>query len=100
MAQVFIGAQQKSRRCFPKESSVLSKRIDGAKQKNRRFFLKEATMLRGSSQYTFRNHLTAMPWEVIITGPKHNKIIVFPLGFREAFSCCLPVSVDSSGATL
>ena len=52
MAQVFIGAQQKSRRCFPKEASILSKRIDGARQKNRRFFLKEATMLRGSSQYT------------------------------------------------
>ena len=64
MAQVFIGAQQKSHR----------------------FSAKESTVLRGSSQYTFRNHLTAMPWEVIITGPKHNKIIVFPLGFREAFS--------------
>ena len=66
MAQVFIGAQQKSRRCFPKESSILSKRIVGSRQKNRRFFLKEATMLRGSSQYTLRYHLTAMPWEIVI----------------------------------
>ena len=52
--------------CSAKESSVLSKRIDGAKQKNRRCFLKEATMLRGSSQYTLRNHLTAMPWEIVV----------------------------------
>ena len=72
-------------RCFPKESSVLSKRIVGARQKNRRCFLKEATMLRGSSQYTLRNHLTAMHWE-IVNGQKHSKIIVFPLGFREVFS--------------
>ena len=54
------GAQQKSRRCFPKEATILSKRIDGAQQKNRRFFLKEATMLRGSSQYTLRYHLIAL----------------------------------------
>ena len=72
-------------RCFPKESSILSKRIVGARQKNRRCFLKEATMLRGSSQYTLRNHLTAMHWE-IVNGQKHSKIIVFPLGFREVFS--------------
>ena len=45
---------------------VLSKRVVGAFQKNRRCFLKEATMLRGSSQYTFRNHLTAMPWEIVV----------------------------------
>ena len=43
-------------------------------------------MLKGSSQYTLRYHLTAMPWEVVIRGPKHSKIIVFPLGFCEAFS--------------
>ena len=61
-----VGAFQKSRRCFPKESTVLGKRIDGAKQKNRRFFLKEATMLRGSSQYTLRYHLTAIDREVVI----------------------------------
>ena len=30
LAQGVIGAQQKSRRCFPKESTILSKRIDGA----------------------------------------------------------------------
>ena len=45
---------------------VLSKRIVGSRQKNRRCFLKEATMLRESSQYTLRYHLTAMPWEVVI----------------------------------
>ena len=71
--------------CSAKESSVLSKRIVDSKQKNRRCFLKEATMLRGSSQYTLRNHLTAMHWE-IVNGQKHSKIIVFPLGFREVFS--------------
>ena len=59
-------------RCSAKESSVLSKRIVGARQKNRRCFLKEATMLKGSNQYTFRNHLTAMPWEVVI---RDNKIV-------------------------
>ena len=37
----------------------------GAKQKNRRLFLKESTMLKGSSQYTLRCQLTAMPWEVV-----------------------------------
>ena len=42
-------------------------------------------MLKGSSQYTFRKHLTAMPWEVVIRD-NYSKIIVFPLGFREAFS--------------
>ena len=50
---------------WPKYSSVLSKRIDGAQQKNRRLFLKESTMLKGSSQYTLRCQLTAMPWEVV-----------------------------------
>ena len=60
------GAKQKSRRCFPKEATILSKRSDGAKQKNRRCFLKESTMLRGSSQYTLRYQLTTMPWEVVI----------------------------------
>ena len=44
---------------------VLSKRVVGARQKNPILF-KEATMLRGSSQYTLRYHLTAMPWEVVI----------------------------------
>ena len=43
--------------CSAKESSVLSKRIDGAKQKNRRCEAKEATVVRGSNQYTLRNHL-------------------------------------------
>ena len=48
-------------------------------------------MLRGSSQYTLRYHLTAMHREVVIR-EKHSRIIVFPLGFREAFPlCCLSV---------
>ena len=51
----------------------------------RRCFPKEATMLRGSSQYTLRYHLTAMYREVVIR-EKHSRIIVFPLGFREVFS--------------
>ena len=42
-------------------------------------------MLRGSSQYTLRYHLTAMHREVVIR-EKHSRIIVFSLGFREAFS--------------
>ena len=46
--------------------TMLSKRVVGAFQKNRRFFLKESTMLRGSSQYTLRYHLTAMPWKAVI----------------------------------
>ena len=46
--------------------------IHDALQKSRRCFLKEATMLKGSNQYTFRNHLTAMPWEVVI---RDNKIV-------------------------
>ena len=61
---------------WPKYSSVLRKRIVGAKQKNRRLFLKEATMLKGSSQYTFRYHLTAMHREVVIwdkTGSVENQ---------------------------
>ena len=60
LAQVFIGAKKKSRRFSAKESSVLGKRIVGSRQKNRRFSAKESTMLRESSQYTLRNHLTAM----------------------------------------
>ena len=52
--------------CSAKESSVLSKRIVGAQQKNRRCSAKESTMLKGSSQYTLRYHLTAMPWEVVV----------------------------------
>ena len=42
-------------------------------------------MLRGSSQYTLRNHLILILSEALNV-TKHSKIIVFPLGFREAFS--------------
>ena len=76
LAQVFmvlskrvVGAQQKSRRCSAKESSVLGKRIVGSQQKNRRFSAKESTVLRGSSQYTLRYYLTAMPWEAVMRDP-------------------------------
>ena len=60
MAQVFIGAKKKNRRFSAKESTMLNKRVVGAQQKNRRCSAKESTMLRESSQYTLRNHLTAM----------------------------------------
>ena len=72
------GAKQKSRRCFPKESSVLGKRIailfkrsDDAKRKQSIYsqILLNCYAVGGNN-----------------TGPKHSKIIVFPLGFREAFS--------------
>ena len=71
-------------RWLEKESSVLSKRIVDSKQKNRRCSAKESTMLRGSSQYTLRYHLTAMHREVVIR-EKHSRIIVFPLGFLWSF---------------
>ena len=38
---------------------VKSKRIIGAQQKSRRCYEKESSVLRGSSQYTLRNHLIA-----------------------------------------
>ena len=85
LAQVFIGAQQKSRRCSAKESSVLSKRIDDATRKQSIY-----------SQISINCYAV----EGSNTGQIHSKLIVVSLGFREAFSCCLPVSVDSSGATL
>ena len=71
MAQGVIGAQQKNHRCSAKESSVLSKRIDGAKRKQSIYsqILLNCYAVGGSN-----------------AGPKHSKIIVFPLGFREAFS--------------
>ena len=53
------GDLKKSRRCFLKESSILSKRIVGAKRKNRWCSWEV-------SQYTLRSHLTAMYREVII----------------------------------
>ena len=69
-----VGARQKNRRFSAKESSVLSKRIDGAKRKQSIYFQKSLNCYAvGGSN----------------TGPKHNKIIVFPLGFREAFSLLL-----------
>ena len=63
---------------------MLFKRIDDSKQKKRRCFLKESTMLKGSSQYTLRYHLTAMYREVEIRD-KPSKIIAFPYGFSWSF---------------
>ena len=58
-------------RCFPKESSVLFKRSDDVKRKQSIYSQKSLNCYAvGGSN----------------TGPKHSKIIVFPLGFREAFS--------------
>ena len=51
--------------CSAKESSVLGKRIVGAQQKNRRCSAKESTMLRGSNQYTLRNHLLLILLEAL-----------------------------------
>ena len=64
------GAFQKSRRCFPKESSVLSKRIDDANRKQSIY-----------SQISLNCYAVGGS----NTGPKHSKIIVFPLEFREVF---------------
>lgn len=55
---------------WPKYSSVLSKRSVDSKQKNRRCSAKESTMLRESSQYTLRYHLTAIDREVVILDKK------------------------------
>ena len=71
---------------WPKYSSVLSKRVVGAKYKNRRCSAKESTMLKGSSQYTFRNHLTAMPWKAVIWD-QNIKSLFFHLGLLGVFVC-------------
>ena len=84
---------KKSRRCSAKESSVLGKRIDGAQQKNRRCSAKESTMLfkriddakRKQSIYS-QISLNCYVSGGNNTGQQHSRIIVFPLGFREAFS--------------
>ncbi|MDD7107758.1 MAG: hypothetical protein PUI10_04295, partial [Prevotellaceae bacterium] len=70
-------------RCSAKESSLLSKRIGDAKRKQSIYSQKSLNCYASGG----RN-----------TGPKHSKIIVFPLEFREVFYLLLPVSVDSSGA--
>ena len=76
---------------WPKYSSVLSKRSVDSKQKNRRCSAKESTMLRGSSQYTLRYHLTAMHREVVIRNKTECNHCLFHLGFVKLSLCCLPV---------
>ena len=49
--QRIIGAQQKSRRCYEKESSVLSKRIVGAKRKQSIYSQKSLNCLLNISFY-------------------------------------------------
>ena len=66
-----VGARRKNRRCFPKESTMLFKRIDGAKRKQSIY-----------SQISLNCYAVGGS----NTGPKHSKIIIFPLEFREAFS--------------
>ena len=66
-----VGARRKNRRCFPKESTMLFKRIDDAKRKQSIY-----------SQISLNCYVS---WGNN-TGQKHSRIIVFPLGFREAFS--------------
>ena len=56
--------------CSAKESTILFKRSDDAKRKQSIYFQKSLNCYAVGGS----------------TGPKHNKIIVFPLGFREAFS--------------
>ena len=83
-------------RCFPKESSVISKRSVDSKQKNRRCSAKESTILfkrsddakRKQSIYSQKS-LNCYAVGGSNTGTKHHKIIVFPLGFREVFSLLL-----------
>ena len=71
LSESIYDAQQKSRRCSAKESTTLFKRIDDAKRKQSIYSQKSLNCYAvGDSN----------------TGPKHSKIIVFPLGFREAFS--------------
>ena len=60
--------------CSAKESSVLGKRIDDAKRKQ--------------SIYS-QTSLNCYASGGSNTGPKHRKIIDFPLGFREDFSLLL-----------
>ena len=69
---------KKSRRCFPKESSVLSKRIAI-------LFKRSDDAKRQQSIYS-QISLNCYAVGGRNTGPKHSKIIVFPLGFREVFS--------------
>ena len=57
--------------CSVKESSVLNKRSDDAQRKQSIY-----------SQISLNCYAVGGS----DTGPKHSKIIVFPLGFREAFS--------------
>ena len=66
-----VGARQKNRRCSAKEATMLSTRIDDAKRKQSIY-----------SQISLNCYAVGGS----NTGPKHSKIIVFPLGFREAFS--------------
>ena len=49
--QRIIGAKQKSRRCYEKESSVLSKRIVGAKRKQSIYSQKSLNCLLNISFY-------------------------------------------------
>ena len=85
---------------------MLGKRIDGARRKNRRCSAKEPTILFKRSADAKRKQsiysqisLNCYAVGGSNTGPKHSKIIVFPLEFREVFYLLLPVSEDSSGAT-
>ena len=71
LSKRIVDSQQKNRRCSAKESSVLFKRIDDAKRKQSIYSQKSLNCYAVGG----RN-----------TGPKHSKIMVFPLGFREVFS--------------
>ena len=85
--------------CFPKESSVLSKRVVGAFQKNRRCSAKESSVLFKRSDDAKRKQsiYSQISFNCYAvgdsnTGQKYSKIIIFPLGGGVNFSlCCLSV---------
>ena len=88
---------KKSRRCYEKESSILSKRIVGAKRENRRFFLKESSVLMGSKSIYSPKSLNCYVSGGNNTWQKHSKMALMyssnSIGWMtSAFSraICLP----------
>ena len=70
------GDLKKSRRCYEKESSILSKRIVGAKRENRRFFLKESSVLMGSKSIYSPKSLNCYVSGGNNTWQKHSKMVL------------------------
>ena len=74
---------------------VLSKRIVGAMEKNRRCSAKESTMLRGSSQYTLRYHLTATQRKVTKRDTNRMQSLFFTCAFVK-FSVDISQAIKQS----